>query len=96
MSRCLNFALAIVSHGSGFSSALSPMSFDSLKTEGNTIKERMLEDVLQGGTLPTKAVSENEEEGRDILDGLQRTDIEAQLSEIGAFEKRVRKQLRRG
>jgi hypothetical protein len=49
----------------------------ALKTEGNTIKERMLEDVLQGGTLPTKAVSESDE-GRDILDGLQRTDVEAQ------------------
>lgn len=50
----------------------------ALKTEGNIIKERMLEDVLQGGTLPTKAVCETAEEGRDILDGLQRTDVEAQ------------------
>ena len=33
----------------------------------------MLEDVLQGGTLPTKAVYEHEGD-REILDGLQRTD----------------------
>jgi len=57
---------------------LTPLSIRriALPIEGNMIKQWMLEDVLRGALLPAKAIYETSK-GRKILDGLQRTDVEA-------------------
>jgi len=52
----------------------------AIKIAGNSIKERMLETILQGGVLPAKALHETED-GLLILDGLQRTHVEAMGAE---------------
>jgi hypothetical protein len=53
-----------------------------IKIAGNPIKERMLETILQGGVLPAKALHETEDGDLLILDGLQRTHVEAKGAEF--------------
>jgi hypothetical protein len=53
-----------------------------IKIAGNPIKERMLETILQGGVLPAKALHETEGGDLLILDGLQRTHVEAKGAEF--------------
>lgn len=53
-----------------------------IKIAGNPIKERMLETILQGGVLPAKALHETENDDWLILDGLQRTHVEAKGAEF--------------
>lgn len=59
----------------------------AIKIAGNSIKERMLETILQGGVLPAKALHETEDGLRKplILDGLQRTHVEAMGAEYLRF-----------
>jgi hypothetical protein len=55
-----------------------PIQRAEIKIAGNPIKERMLETILQGGVLPAKALHETEDGDLLILDGLQRTHVEAE------------------
>lgn len=59
-----------------------PIQRAEIKIAGNPIKERMLETILQGGVLPAKALHETENEDLLILDGLQRTHVEAKGAEF--------------
>lgn len=59
-----------------------PIQRAEIKIAGNPIKERMLETILQGGVLPAKALHEAENENLLILDGLQRTHVEAKGAEF--------------
>ncbi len=52
-----------------------------IKIEGNVVKEKMLEDVLRGGILPTIAIHEQTSH-REVMDGLQRTHILAEAIRI--------------
>ena len=59
-----------------------PIQRAEIKIAGNPIKERMLETILQGGVLPAKALHETDEGDLLILDGLQRTHVEAKGAEF--------------
>lgn len=47
----------------------------TLDIRKNPIKQRMLRDVLRGGSVPPIVVFEREDEGWEIVDGLQRTHV---------------------